>query len=91
MRTILIAAALLAGGAAFAPASAESVPFRHYPWCLDYSGDDSFTTNCGFSTYQQCRATASGAGGFCYENPWYYAAMPRGDEPPPPRKKRYVR
>jgi hypothetical protein len=36
-------------------------------WCVFY---DASTYNCGFSTYQQCRATAHGAGGFCRPNPF---------------------
>ena len=34
--------------------------------------DDSITTtNCGFLTIEQCRATASGMGGFCVINQFY--------------------
>jgi hypothetical protein len=40
---------------------------QSYPWCAQYSGDVG-GQNCGFSTLQQCRATVSGIGGFCYEN-----------------------
>jgi hypothetical protein len=45
-----------------------SVHAQNYPWCAQYSGDIG-GQNCGFSTLQQCRATVSGVGGFCIENP----------------------
>lgn len=35
------------------------------PWCAWY---DAYTYNCGFYTFQQCLATASGAGGSCARN-----------------------
>ncbi len=37
------------------------------PWCADYGG----STNCGFSSFEQCRMTASGTNTFCVQNPWY--------------------
>jgi hypothetical protein len=49
-----------------------------YPWCAQYSGDDGDGgVNCGFVTLAQCRATISGIGGWCYENPAYPAARRR--------------
>jgi hypothetical protein len=56
-----LAASFLAG-----PASAE--PYR---WCANYGGKAGGTTNCGFVTLAQCRATVSGMGGFCAENQFY--------------------
>jgi hypothetical protein len=38
----------------------------YYAWCARY---DAYAYNCGFTTFQQCQATVSGAGGFCYQNP----------------------
>ncbi len=43
-----------------------------YPWCAQYSRGGS--RNCGFTTWEQCRATVSGVGGYCIENPFYVAA-----------------
>jgi Protein of unknown function (DUF3551) len=35
-------------------------------------------TNCGFYSFEQCRATVSGIGGFCMRNPFSpSAAEPR--------------
>jgi len=31
--------------------------------------DNDGSTNCGFHTLRQCRASISGAGGFCSRNP----------------------
>ncbi len=45
-----------------------------YPWCAVYPESTVGGTNCGFSTLAQCRATAIGTGGTCYENPAYTPA-----------------
>lgn len=65
-----------------APASAQN-----YPWCAQY-GEQSGARNCGFSTYEQCRAALSGNGGYCIENPMYRPAagtqaLPRRSRRPP--------
>ena len=51
-----VAFALLAVAAvALIPAS-PSIAEVHRPWCADYGHG----VNCGFSTYEQCKMTASG-------------------------------
>jgi len=67
MRQILIASAL--AFFALAPTSATAQE-RQYPWCARY---DWTTYNCGFVSYEQCRATTFGAGGYCEQNPRYVA------------------
>jgi hypothetical protein len=52
-----------------------------YPWCAGYSERSVGATNCGFVTLAQCRATVSGVGGGCYENPAYVPAEPRQKRP----------
>lgn len=52
-----------------------------YPWCAQYGGHDYEGTNCGFVTLEQCRATISGIGGYCYENPAYPATTARPKKP----------
>ena len=80
---ILSAAALGLILALPTPAHAEV----QYPWCAQYSGrDGDGGTNCGFTTLAQCRATVSGIGGWCYENPAYPA--PR-QQPRKSSKPRY--
>ena len=41
------------------------------PWCAQYGGHNIASTNCGFASFEQCRATISGVGGSCYPNPRY--------------------
>jgi Protein of unknown function (DUF3551) len=37
-------------------------------WCANY-GSPAGGTNCGFHSFEQCRATVSGIGGFCQASP----------------------
>jgi hypothetical protein len=65
MRTPLLAAFFviaLAGGIE------RAVAEPYYPWCAELRDRDGMSTNCGFTTFQQCMATVSGVGGFCREN-----------------------
>lgn len=77
MRMLLAALAFtvigLAAGAE--PSYAEIT----YPWCAQYARDGR---NCGFSTWEQCRATVSGTGGFCVENPMYQPGIPPASRRP---------
>jgi hypothetical protein len=61
------------------PASAHAQVSTRSPFCLqgdDYPG----WSNCSFTSYQQCQATASGTFDECLANPWYQA----GDNAAPP-------
>jgi Protein of unknown function (DUF3551) len=51
----------------------SSVQAREYRWCAEYAGGRNGigATVCSFDTLAQCRATVSGLGGFCIENPAY--------------------
>jgi hypothetical protein len=51
-----------------------------YPWCVQYGSD---TSNCGFSSFQQCLATASGNGSNCVPNPYYTPYPPPTGYAPP--------
>lgn len=53
----------------------ESASAQNYPWCAQYGTRDSFS-NCGFVTFEQCRAAVSGNGGFCQRNPMFNPAAP---------------
>ena len=59
------ALALLAGGSQNASAA---------PWC---AWQDAYTYNCGFFTFEQCRATVQGDGGYCARNVQEPATAPR--------------
>jgi hypothetical protein len=63
---IAIASAVALSALAFAttPGAAKAapvVPAGRYCLSYDYGGSD-----CGFTTYEQCQATASGIGAECY-------------------------
>ena len=50
------------------------------PAIVQASTDSAFAaTNCGFLTIEQCRATASGMGGFCVINQFYNPKRPAKD------------
>ena len=67
----------LALGVAVTVGLAGSAQAQNYPWCAVYDvGDAAY--NCGFVTYEQCRASVSGIGGTCMRNTTYTpAAAPR--------------
>jgi len=76
----IAAGALALGVISFCIGSFTAAPARaeiQYPWCAEYGGNDANATNCGFTTLAQCRATISGIGGRCYENPLYNAPATR--------------
>jgi hypothetical protein len=57
-------------------------------WCVYY---DAYTYTCGFTSYGQCMATASGGGGLCRPDPFARPAvrpLPRVERHAPRRHKR---
>ena len=80
MRTLILLAILGAALAVADPAQARFGGAASGAWCLF---TDPYTYNCGFATLQQCRATASGAGGQFQPNP---SGPPRAEAPA--RRKR---
>ena len=48
----------------------KSAEAQNYPWCA-HLGTGFESTNCGFTTFQQCMDTVSGIGGFCMLNNTY--------------------
>jgi hypothetical protein len=69
-----LAVLLVAGLASFvvpSVAPAREKPQDPYPWCAVYGGSMNNSSNCGFTTRQQCLATVSGIGGSCEPNPFY--------------------
>jgi len=83
MRTfLLIATTALGLWAGSEPSRAEIT----YPWCAQYAGAGIGGRNCGFSTYEQCRATVSGAGGYCEVNPMYRPLSEPYSAPHKPRR-----
>ncbi len=70
---LVLANAALIGAAV--PASAQS-PYS-YPWCSRQTTRDTSTTSCYFISREQCMATISGIGGYCYQNPYHRQAPGR--------------
>ena len=69
MRNIALALLAASGLAMAGGAPAEAVGTR-YPYCIQgqaYPG----LSNCTFTSYEQCQATASGRFLYCVENPFY--------------------
>jgi hypothetical protein len=64
--------------------TAQADPYR---WCAHYGGRTG-GTNCYFITWEQCRATVSGAGGSCAPNPFYDGIPQDGAAPARRAKKR---
>ena len=61
----ILGIAVLALLTAVESSSAEVI----YPWCAQYSTRGG-ARNCGFNTWEQCRASVLG-GQYCSENPYW--------------------
>lgn len=70
MRLLFVAFAIAVGTVLAVGARAQN-----YPWCA-YFGGGKRGTNCGFTTYEQCRETVSSVGGSCERNLWQYVPPP---------------
>jgi hypothetical protein len=66
MRLLLLIVAICVGFIGMG----KSADAQNYPWCA-HLGTGFDSTNCGFTTFQQCMETVSGIGGFCMENNTY--------------------
>ena len=81
MRYVVVMA-LMVAASSFAPRGANAETY--YPWCAYYS---AWSYSCGFTTFRQCLATISGAGGACRPNPYAApAADARGRRHKPARQ-----
>src|SRR6201995_6090813 len=77
MRNVILALLAASGLAMVGTAPASAVGTR-YPFCIQgdqYPG----LSNCTFTSYEQCEATASGRFLYCIANPYFVA----GGEPRP--------
>jgi hypothetical protein len=80
-RATFALAAVLVAGAFDVGATARA----QGAWCATYAAYGA--TNCGFYTWDQCRAAISGAGGMCSRN--LYAVA--GDQAPRRKPRRVYR
>jgi hypothetical protein len=72
MRHVILVLLSAAGLAALGTLPAEAVGTR-YPFCIQ--GDEQpGLSNCTFTSYEQCQATASGRRLWCLANPYYVGA-----------------
>ena len=70
MRLVLIGLATLIVALAADVQSGSAQSSKRY--CTQGGGfDSSGEADCSFSTWEQCRASASGLGRYCFENPQY--------------------
>jgi hypothetical protein len=72
MRTLFL---VLATSATVFATGVTPAAASEYRYCLqgdDYAG----AGDCGFTSYQQCQATASGRTAYCAANPYLAAANP---------------
>jgi hypothetical protein len=89
MRSVMIAfvaaGAIVAGVAAgISPAGAQS-SFFNKRFCTFGGGGRSGSPDCSYSTWEQCRASATGLGRYCAENPNWTRSQ---DERAPRRARR---
>ena len=74
MRNVILGLLAAGGLALVGTAPAEAVGTR-YPFCIQ--GDESpGLSNCSFTSYEQCQASASGRFLYCVANPYYNAGEP---------------
>jgi hypothetical protein len=83
MRSVALAFVVFSGvcmpGAV--PASAAD-----FPWCIRGDNYESVLGDCSFTTYEQCKATASGRAAYCAANPYFSkSAEPPSRKPGRPR------
>jgi Protein of unknown function (DUF3551) len=68
---------------------ATSARAQNYPWCSNFH--DGGGVNCGFSSYEQCMATAQGSGGTCTKNNMYQPSAGSSPARHPARRHRQGR
>lgn len=100
MRKIVRAASCAAAAlGCLAILSATPSQAREFPVCSYGSGGGIGSgggfTRCEFETYDQCRATTSGVGGYCMDNPAFGARAQQwdgaGDQPRRPSRRQRAR
>jgi Protein of unknown function (DUF3551) len=88
MRNLVLALLAVSGLAMVGTAPAEAVGVR-YPYCMQ-GQDAPGLSDCRYTSYEQCQATASGRFLYCIENP-YYVGVSNSDDPRAYRGRSRVR
>ena len=74
----LVLTLLVAGGFALVGAAPAKAVGTRYPFCMQ-GNDAPALSDCTYTSYQQCQATASGRFLYCIANPYYNpGGNPRG-------------
>ena len=99
MRRVILALLTVSGLAGLGTLPAEAVGTR-YPFCIT-GPEQPGLSNCTFTSYEQCQATASGRQLSCVANPYFvresdadgppsgYRPLPGRTLPPAPGPTRY--
>ncbi len=74
----------IALSAAATQAVAETTP---RPYCIRDGAGGRGMWDCSYHTWQQCLASASGAGGTCWENPKYKGPKKKANSPGSQRQR----
>jgi hypothetical protein len=77
MRSILLGLAFVIAASAAAMDSALAYSFFNKRYCTIGGGGRGGEPDCSYNTWEQCRASASGLGRYCSENPFW---KPEGTE-----------
>jgi hypothetical protein len=86
MRLPILALLLIATAALGEMQTASAQSSTNYPWCARAYKMDTSATSCYFNTRAQCEATLSGIGGYCFESPYYHAALAKTTAQPKSRR-----
>jgi hypothetical protein len=76
MRSVIIAAALVAAGMGLGSRGADAQALPYYPFCLFTGGDHSGFERCNYASFEQCLFDRRAEGGVCYSNPYLPAFEP---------------
>ncbi|WP_454619299.1 DUF3551 domain-containing protein [Bradyrhizobium cenepequi] len=87
MRKVILVLSAAAAIGSFGTTPAAAVGTR-YPFCIQ-GNEQPGLSNCTFTSYEQCQATASGRFLYCIPNPFYAGngngrRASRRPPPPPP-------
>ena len=89
MRVLFRIVVVVLGAGAAIVVSRPGNAYVYYPWCTTGAGHEFGARNCGFTTFEQCMATARGNGQMCEPNPFRTdAAAPKLQAVPKHKKRR---
>lgn len=88
MRTSLVTIALASVIPFLSSSGSSEAQVRVYPYCLvPYSALTTPSYQCGYTSFEQCMASASGLSAMCYANPELQAKAQSRTKPLPARSR----